>query len=436
MYVTMNSKRIGFPITTNNPNFREELLLSNEVLYKLVLENLVDMDNQEQLKSIGDHLKPEVIINYNNNPYGEIEINLRFNLCLSKNRKQIENKNSLYKNILFIFIDSLSRPQFLRKLPKTSNFLLKFMKYKGYSLEKNKTHNFHGFEFLKYHALGNATFGNEIPMIYGKRFNEENMFNINKYFQENGYVTGSVNGLCGKDSSIITYSKKNDEVIPKYGNNYDYEFFSLSCDPFHGIGWNTERGMNSYYKRCLYGKMLIEHQIEYANQFFIKYKNNQKFFRFIIQDAHDPGTNSLISFDDDFLVEFLNNLYKNNLLNEGALFVLSDHGNLVAPLLYIFEEYKIEGKLPFLFIVLSDKNNLSFIEQYKHIKNNQQIFIHAYDIYNTLSNIVFGNEYQQLKNKTELNDYPKTKKGKSLFEYINPKTRECRNFPDFECECV
>ena len=75
-YVTFNTKRIGFPVTTNNPNFKEELLLSNEAVYKIVLENLIDMDNKEQLKSIEDHLWPEVIINYNNNPYGKVEINL------------------------------------------------------------------------------------------------------------------------------------------------------------------------------------------------------------------------------------------------------------------------------------------------------------------------------------------------------------------------
>ena len=50
-----------------------------------------------------------------------------------------------------------------------------------------------------------------------------------------------------------------------------------------------KRGINSIYKRCLYGKIILEHEIEYTKQFFEKYKNNQKYFRLIIRDTHDSG---------------------------------------------------------------------------------------------------------------------------------------------------
>ena len=46
------------------------------------------MDNEDQLKKIPNQFRPEVVINYNKNKYGEIEINLRLNSSLSKERKE------------------------------------------------------------------------------------------------------------------------------------------------------------------------------------------------------------------------------------------------------------------------------------------------------------------------------------------------------------
>ena len=160
------------------------------------------------------------------------------------------------------------------------------MKYKGHSFKNaDKEYNFHGFEFLKYHAMDRHTIGNEQPMFYGRKYNEDNAYNINKYFQENGYITGLANAWCGRDSTYISWNKKKGKILPRYGDNYDHEFFSFACDPFYGVGAGAIRGMNSNFKRCLYGKMMIEHEIEYAYQFFHKYKNNGKYFRLLLR--HD-----------------------------------------------------------------------------------------------------------------------------------------------------
>lgn len=58
-----------------------------------------------------------------------------------------------------------------------------------------------------------------------------------------------------------------------------------------------------------------------------------------------------------------------------------------------------------------------------YIHENQQTFISGFDIYNTLGNLIFGDEYYIIKNKTEDNDTPKSKYGKSLFNEINQKIR-------------
>ena len=311
------------------------------------------------------------------------------------------------------------------------------MKYNGKAFSYNNQKNiFHGFEFLKYHAMIRATSGNEIPLIFGRRFDEDKPCDINKYFQENGYITGITNGLCGKDSNIIGWwGKKNGKLIKRDGVYYDHELFVLACDPFHGIRWGHSRGMGSDYKRCLYGKMILEHEVEYAKQFFEKYRNNQKYFRLIVQDSHDAATNHLINFDDDIFYKFLIYIFENKLLNDGALLFLSDHGNLTNKLFYIFQDYKEEIFLPFLYIILQDDKKKTFNQQYKYIIKNQQTFIHSYDIYNTLSNIIYGKEYYLIKNKTKYFDSPKSERGKSLLGYINP-VRDCKDLQDFNCKCI
>ena len=144
----------------------------------------------------------------------------------------------------------------------------------------------------------------------------------------------------------------------------------------------------------------------------------------------------LIYFDDDILYEFLTYIFKNNLLNDGALLFLSDHGNLSNRMFYIFEDFMKEIYLPFLFIILQDDSQKTYNPQYENITKNKQTFTYAYDVYNTLSNIIYGNEYYNIKNKTKYFDTPKSERGKSLLEYINP-IRDCINLVDIynNCQC-
>ena len=76
-----------------------------------------------------------------------------------------------------------------------------------------------------------------------------------------------------------------------------------------------------------------------------------------------------------------------------------------------------------LYMIINDRKNISYEEQYKYIYKNQQTFITAYDIYNTIGNLIFGDKYDNIKNKTSYHDTPKSQYGKSLFYKINQKAR-------------
>ena len=75
-----------------------------------------------------------------------------------------------------------------------------------------------------------------------------------------------------------------------------------------------------------------------------------------------------------------------------------------------------------LYILVNDRKNVSYEQQYEYMYENQQNFITAFDFYNTLGNIIFGDKYKDIKNKTEKVDTCKSPLGQSLFDKINDIT--------------
>ena len=211
---------------------------------------------------------------------------------------------------------------------------------------------------------------------------------------------------------------------------FDHQF--IICDP-------NRENININTIRCLYGKQNIEHLYEYGDQFWRKYKNNRKFLLIVSNDGHE-GTLEVIKYDDNIIFNFLNNLFNDNLLKNTSIILLSDHGSGMPSIYFPYDFYKIEEQLPMLYMIINDRKNISYEEQYKNIYENQQTFITSYDIYNTIGNLIFGDKYNIIKNKTENHDTPKSRYGKSLFEKINQKVRNPKLFrhvgPMIEKICI
>ena len=207
-YVNKNTKRFGFPLLNKN----SELFISynSSKLRNYIKKNLLDMDNKKLINKINN--KPEIIVDYTNNPFGKIIINIKYNKTLSEERKKKEVNTSPYsKNIILLFIDSVSRAYSIRQLKKTLKFFEKFMKYKGDFNKKYPTINFHSFQFFKYHAFYGSTFNNYPKIFYGNNAGK-NIIKIIKYFKENGYVTSYSNDLCTRDNSNTIHNLTYEEI--------------------------------------------------------------------------------------------------------------------------------------------------------------------------------------------------------------------------------
>ena len=398
-YINIHTKKIGFPLLTNKDYIYLNLKNNNNnfTLKTFTKDNLIDMDNKLQLTKLGKKNKPEVIIDFSKNPYGEMIINVNYNESLSKERKKKEkNVNPYSNNILILYFDSVSRSSGIRQLKKTLKFIEGFMPYKGKYNKKFPSENFHSFQFFKYHSFLHYTSGN-YPKLFYRTDKSNNMTRITKYLKENGYITGFSNDMCMRDPCQIQHNISQDEIC-------DHEF--IICDP-------NKKSTNSMIKKCLYDKVNAGHQYEYGLQFWRKYKNNRRFLLIVNNDGHE-GTLEILKYDDDIIFNFLNILYNENNLKETSIMLLSDHG-CPMPSIYFFNVFfRMERNLPMLYLIIPDKKNSTYNKQYKYIYENQQKLITAYDIYNTIVYLIYGNDYKK-------KNVPKLLLGKNLFSQISSK---------------
>ena len=317
--------------------------------------------------------------------------------------------------IQILYFDSVSRPNALRQLKKTMSFIEKFMAYKGAYHEKFPNENYHSFQFFKYHAFKMFTPGNFPRLFYGNKREVNDLVLITKYLKENWFVTNYCDEECRKDNTRTFHNMTKSEM-------YDHQM--LLCDP------NVVE-MNKPVKKCLYGNIDTYHLYEYGKQFWVKYKDNRKFSALVTNDAHESSLETL-KYSDEIIYNYFTYLYNKNLLKDTTIFLVSDHGATLPSIYYLDDFFQIEGRLPMLFIIVNDRKNVSYYDQYYHLHNNQQTFVTAYDFYNTVAHLLYGDKYVDIKNKTDDHDTPKSPLGQSLFNYIDPMSRNPKNYESMD----
>ena len=142
-YLNISTKiDFGYPLTNNekyNPNKFGCIFSSGNISFEeYINENVILLDLYNNNKSLyyENVSKPEIEVHLNKEG-GKILINITKNETLVQERAKFINKNKIiYKNVLVMFFDTLSRSHFFRKFPKTSNFLNQFSKYEENYLKK------------------------------------------------------------------------------------------------------------------------------------------------------------------------------------------------------------------------------------------------------------------------------------------------------------
>jgi len=420
------AKLIGFPRIEKLKYFPDSTL--DQFQYR-ILSSMINMEDPSISKDIKSNT--EAIIDFRK-PLPELSVKVvkDENIINSRNKIHANKKQDLLaKNVIHFFIDSLSRDNFYRKLPKTRAFFEKYFNTNEKIQNKYDRDNelqAECFQFMKYHGIASWTLANMVPIFFGVDFTykkSESPISYNKYFKEAGFVTGQGHGYCGKD--IFDIENGN---LEKFTFEYfDHEINPIFCDPNFTIPGSPFAILNGSYsmkRRCLYGRDTHSYIFDYARSFWEQYENEQKFFRLAFQDAHE-GTGEVVRYMDDKIVSFFEFLEKNGSLKDTIIVFHSDHG-VNMPGFYTFvdaEDFNIEKSLPtFFMFVPKDIAN----KYHKELKDKENIMITPYDINNTFLHIV--NAPLEARNKL----------GGSLFERIDPKKRDCDKFNvrDPFCNCL
>ena len=425
-----NLTHFGMPITVNNPllpvNKKNIYFKTHKFVYSNTI--LMDLYNSNKEKYYKNVLKPEVEIFYDKKSKTRTaKINLIKNETIAKLRNEIANNPSatnvsLYNNIMVIFLDSLSRQHFLRTMKKTASFIEKFMK-------NDNNLGFNAYQFMKYQTFASWTPPNAKPMFFSSKNKQGNYVYILKYLKENGYVTGNSGNLCAKES--FPYNIQDSSNYNLILDEYDHENIAMFCEPNYSSDDNPYplfSGPYAVIRKCLFGLDVFSYLLDFGNQFWKLYPDNKKFLRLSFQEGHEP-TGNIAKYLDEYLYKFLNDLYKQKLLNDTAIFILSDHGNNYFNIFYNYvlnsDDSLIERTYGTLFIILpSNKNNKIYKKYYKNIYTNQQTLISPFDIHDTLIHIIFGNNTSY--NKEVYSHY-----GKSLLLKIKGKSRDCSKWKKF-----
>ena len=397
------SNNFGYPITTEYTWLNQSHF---DRFFNNVMADIINLD-KVKYEQINDNLKPEIILKFDPiTKMGNINIKINKKENVAKKRNDIYNSllpkdKPKYNNILFIYIDAISRPEFVRSMKHTEKFISKYYN----SSEKSF------YQMMKYQNFIFFTQQNVNPMFFGESMFNSNGTSILKYIKNKGYITGHSNNICTRQLYDIEDNFTENVIY----ENFDHENIAMMCDPNY---YNPENRFTPYMgpysirRRCLYGKDTFEYVIEYGEKFWETYINEHKFLRLSFQDAHE-GTLEVVKYLDVKLAEFLENFDKKGYLKDTAVFFVSDHGNNMIGFYNIFqvEDYVLEKTLGTWFMLLPKIKNID--ETYLEI--NQQRMVSPYDIFDTLLDM-FG--YHE-KDKVH------SRKGISVYKKINGLERNC-----------
>jgi hypothetical protein len=400
--------------------FWEQTIVCNYYEYaKSVMREIFNLDDNKI--SPNKKIKNEVYVDFTK-PVPEVKIELKKEEKLANEREKIFNKNMNdgnvpTKNILFFFIDSMSRNHMKRKLPKLYKWMERF--YKPDNSSKSEL-----FQLLKYHGVGTWTNINLQPFFFGVPYTADQGTYSLTFFKERGYITGSTENLCSRDF-VNLYSGPMSNLDWDY---YDHDFTAFFCDPnFYSKEkvYSMLDGPYCYRKKCLYGKQTYEYTIEYANQFFEKYKDKPKMFRIGNIDAHE-GTGESVKYVEDDMIKFLDGFEDNGHLDDSIVFFFSDHGYTMPGIHQILqsEDHVKELLLPFMYILLPKK--MKNFEQIKeNLKYNENKMVTPYDMHNSLLGLL----------NVEKKHYNKL--GKDIFHNKFTRKEGCNHFMIKEewCKC-
>lgn len=356
---------------------------------------------------------------------------LYFHIHVASNESSQRTSLNEYYSVIVFGLDSVSRLNGIRQLPKTYRYL---------------TENLDAYDFSGYTKVGANTFPNLIPMLCGKRVEGQHpeistVTKIDDYpliwnnFSSNGYIR-----LFAEDKPAISiFNFKKTGFIQPPTEHYMRPWWlakesSSRVNNFMNTVW-----LGFENRRIHFGKssqlcyrdvpnhMLV---INYLKEFYRKYRNQPTFaFSWLTELGHDYL--NMINIGDNDFVDFLKYLHDLHVLDNSFLLLLSDHGHATDGIRNTVIG-TTEARMPFFTFMIPQKLKAKYPHLDHNLRQNTKRLTSPYDIYETLKDIL----HMRFEYDRNSDDRLDISRGYSLFQQI-PKTRTCEeaDYPENYCPC-
>lgn len=291
---------------------------------------------------------------------------------IRKSSKIIKRKRQVNDlNVLMLGFDSLSRNAFMRKLPKSYEYL------------KN---NLKADVLEGYNIIGDGTPQALIPLLTGytelelpeTRKRKLSAVHVDAYpmiwkkFKEAGYLTA-----FNEDQPNIgtfTYRLKGFDRQPT--DHYMRTYFLA-----------IENELMNYKKLCVGSRPKHQVMLDYTKDFVQMYNGTSPSFAFSFHAELSHDSVNLIGVADDDVKNWLQDLKASGLLDNTILIMMSDHGNRFAEIRDTLQG-KLEERLPFFSFVFPKKFKQKFPMLYRKFQQNVKRLTTPFDLHATLEDIL------------------------------------------------
>ncbi|XP_065199485.1 uncharacterized protein LOC135831139 [Planococcus citri] len=275
-------------------------------------------------------------------------------------------------SVLFFGIDSISRLNLIRTMPKTVQYLKEkqWLQLEGYN------------------KIGDNTFPNLVAALSGMNVTQfrsscvkskKDMFDncplIWKNFKNNSYITAYIEDC----PSIGTFN------FEKYGfMNSPTDYYSrpylMGAQKFLKVRYDG--GM----QYCLGMYPMVEYLFEYVTEFTKRF-HQQPYFNIFWTNSFSHNELNMPTVMDHRVVDFLQSI--ENYLNSTIVIFLSDHGMRFGKIRETFVGW-LEERMPFLYFWIPPSFKSTYPEKYANFVANKNRLSSPYDLHATLQDILYG----------------------------------------------
>ncbi|XP_061707494.1 uncharacterized protein LOC133517983 [Cydia pomonella] len=266
-------------------------------------------------------------------------------------------------NVIILGLESLSRLNFERTMPKTA----KFLKDRG------------AVQLKGYNKVGYNSFPNLFPLLTGRSFNSCETLQCSfiwELYRNAGYYTA-----LGSDS-----------VVGAMGS-YEYSWPTIPTDyylqPFMAEANNIiSHHVNVYDRRCLKNKAFYKIVLNYIKG-LLQYlsHNKDKLFGFFWEESVSHNILKKPQIMDEGYLNFFTELESNQLLDDTILIVLGDHGMRWGRFAKT-QQGRLEGNLPLFSILVPTSFRETYKDAYTNFQVNSNRLTTPYDAYRTIVDLV------------------------------------------------